>query len=88
MSLTPPGGVAAGHDYGWSGSVIELLEIIGPLTDPTAYGGGASDAFDLVLPSLPGYGLPGASAWSAGSCVPSCCGRAGPDEPGRATGGD
>jgi pimeloyl-ACP methyl ester carboxylesterase len=43
--------------HGWPGSVIELLEAIGPLTDPTAHGGKAEDAFDLVLPSLPGYGL-------------------------------
>jgi hypothetical protein len=37
--------------------VIELLEVVGPLTDPTAHGGRAEDAFDLVLPSLPGYGF-------------------------------
>jgi pimeloyl-ACP methyl ester carboxylesterase len=43
--------------HGWPGSVIELLEVIGPLTDPAAHGGYAGDAFDLVLPSLPGYGL-------------------------------
>jgi pimeloyl-ACP methyl ester carboxylesterase len=43
--------------HGWPGSVIELLEVIGPLTDPTAHGGAAEDAFDLVLPSLPGYGF-------------------------------
>ena len=43
--------------HGWPGSVIELLEVVGPLTDPTAHGGQADDAFDLVLPSLPGYGL-------------------------------
>jgi pimeloyl-ACP methyl ester carboxylesterase len=43
--------------HGWPGSVIELLEIVGPLTDPPAYGGRAEDAFDLVLPSLPGYGF-------------------------------
>jgi pimeloyl-ACP methyl ester carboxylesterase len=45
--------------HGWPGSVIELLESIGPLTDPTAHGGQAEDAFDLVLPSLPGYGFSG-----------------------------
>jgi pimeloyl-ACP methyl ester carboxylesterase len=45
--------------HGWPGSVIELLETIGPLTDPTAYGGTAEDAFDLVLPSLPGFGFSG-----------------------------
>jgi pimeloyl-ACP methyl ester carboxylesterase len=45
--------------HGWPGSVIELLEVVGPLTDPTAHGGRAEDAFDLVLPSLPGYGFSG-----------------------------
>src|SRR5881275_53064 len=45
--------------HGWPGSVIEMLEVIGPLTDPTAHGGRAEDAFDLVLPSLPGYGFSG-----------------------------
>ena len=43
--------------HGWPGSVIELLGVIGPLTDPTAHGGSAGDAFDLVIPSLPGYGF-------------------------------
>jgi pimeloyl-ACP methyl ester carboxylesterase len=43
--------------HGWPGSVMELLETVGPLTDPTAHGGDAEDAFDLVLPSLPGYGF-------------------------------
>jgi pimeloyl-ACP methyl ester carboxylesterase len=55
--------------HGWPGSVIELLEIIGPLTDPTAHGGSAEDAFDLVLPSLPGYGFSGQPTevgWDAG----------------------
>jgi pimeloyl-ACP methyl ester carboxylesterase len=45
--------------HGWPGSVVELLETVGPLTDPTAHGGDAEDAFHLVLPSLPGYGLSG-----------------------------
>src|ERR687897_1317058 len=45
--------------HGWPGSVIELLETVGPLTDPTAHGGTADDAFHLVLPSLPGYGFSG-----------------------------
>jgi pimeloyl-ACP methyl ester carboxylesterase len=45
--------------HGWPGSVIELLETVGPLTDPSAYGGRAEDAFHLVLPSLPGYGFSG-----------------------------
>jgi pimeloyl-ACP methyl ester carboxylesterase len=43
--------------HGWPGSVIELLDVVGPLTDPTSHGGSAEDAFHLVLPSLPGYGL-------------------------------
>ena len=43
--------------HGWPGSVIELLGAVGPLTDPSAHGAGAEDAFDLVLPSLPGYGF-------------------------------
>lgn len=43
--------------HGWPGSVFEQLKIIGPLTDPTAYGGKAEDAFDVVIPSMPGYGF-------------------------------
>ena len=45
--------------HGWPGSVIELLDTVGPLTDPTAHGGSPEDAFHLVLPSLPGYGFSG-----------------------------
>jgi pimeloyl-ACP methyl ester carboxylesterase len=45
--------------HGWPGSVIEQLKVIGPLTDPTAHGGSADDAFDVVVPSLPGYGFSG-----------------------------
>jgi pimeloyl-ACP methyl ester carboxylesterase len=45
--------------HGWPGSVVELLETVGPLTDPTAHGGRAEDAFHLVLPSYPGYGFSG-----------------------------
>jgi pimeloyl-ACP methyl ester carboxylesterase len=45
--------------HGWPGSVIEMLKVVGPLTDPTAHGGSASDAFHLVIPSLPGYGFSG-----------------------------
>ncbi|HEV7485634.1 MAG TPA: epoxide hydrolase, partial [Thermoanaerobaculia bacterium] len=45
--------------HGWPGSVIEQLKIIGPLTDPTAHGGRAEDAYDVVIPSLPGYGFSG-----------------------------
>ena len=55
--------------HGWPGSVIELLEVVGPLTDPTGHGGDAEDAFDLVLPSLPGYGLsdqPDELGWDPG----------------------
>jgi pimeloyl-ACP methyl ester carboxylesterase len=55
--------------HGWPGSVIELLGVVGPLTDPIAHGGSAADAFDLVLPSLPGYGLSGQPAelgWNPG----------------------
>ncbi len=55
--------------HGWPGSVIELLETIGPLTDPTAHGGSPEDAFHLVLPSLPGYGFSGAPTelgWESG----------------------
>jgi pimeloyl-ACP methyl ester carboxylesterase len=55
--------------HGWPGSVIELLEVVGPLTDPTAHGGRAEDAFDLVLPSLPGYGFsaePASVGWDPG----------------------
>jgi pimeloyl-ACP methyl ester carboxylesterase len=59
--------VKSGHEnalplimtHGWPGSVIELLDSVGPLADPTAHGGSAEDAFHLVLPSLPGYGLSG-----------------------------
>ena len=45
--------------HGWPGSVVEQLKIVGPLTDPTAHGGSASDAFDIVIPSIPGYGYSG-----------------------------
>jgi pimeloyl-ACP methyl ester carboxylesterase len=45
--------------HGWPGSIIELLKIIDPLTNPTAHGGSASDAFDVVIPSIPGYGFSG-----------------------------
>jgi pimeloyl-ACP methyl ester carboxylesterase len=45
--------------HGWPGSIIEQMKIIGPLTDPTAHGATAADAFDLVIPSLPGHGFSG-----------------------------
>ena len=55
--------------HGWPGSVIEMLGVVGPLTDPTAHGGSAEDAFDLVIPSIPGYGFsaePTELGWYAG----------------------
>jgi pimeloyl-ACP methyl ester carboxylesterase len=55
--------------HGWPGSVVEMLDSVGPLTDPTAHGGSAEDAFDLVLPSLPGYGFsaePTETGWNLG----------------------
>ena len=53
--------------HGWPGSIVEQLKIIGPLTDPTAHGGTAADAFDVVIPSMPGYGFsarPAAAGWN------------------------
>ncbi len=53
--------------HGWPGSVLELVKSIGPLTDPTAYGGKAEDAFDVVIPSMPGYGFsakPQGTGWN------------------------
>ena len=55
--------------HGWPGSVVEMLDTVGPLTDPTAHGGSPEDAFHLVLPSLPGYGFSGVPAelgWDSG----------------------
>jgi pimeloyl-ACP methyl ester carboxylesterase len=55
--------------HGWPGSIIEMLGVIGPLTDPAAHGGSAGDAFDLVVPSIPGYGFsaePGEAGWNVG----------------------
>ena len=52
--------------HGWPGSVVEMLNVIGPLADPTAHGGDADDAFDVVVPSIPGYGFsgkPSATGW-------------------------
>jgi len=45
--------------HGWPGSILEMVKVIGPLTDPVAYGGRAEDAFDVVIPSMPGYGFSG-----------------------------
>jgi pimeloyl-ACP methyl ester carboxylesterase len=53
--------------HGWPGSVLELLNVIGPLTDPVRFGGRAEDAFDVVIPSMPGYGFsgkPGSTGWT------------------------
>src|SRR5688572_24822753 len=53
--------------HGWPGSVFEQIKLIGPLTDPTAHGGSAADAFDVVIPSMPGYGFSGkptATGWN------------------------
>jgi pimeloyl-ACP methyl ester carboxylesterase len=52
--------------HGWPGSIIEMLNVVGPLTDPTAHGGDAADAFDVVVPSIPGYGFsakPATTGW-------------------------
>jgi pimeloyl-ACP methyl ester carboxylesterase len=52
--------------HGWPGSVVEMLNVVGPLTDPTAHGGDAEDAFDVVVPSMPGYGFsakPAETGW-------------------------
>src|SRR5262245_36522674 len=45
--------------HGWPGSVFEFLKVVGPLTDPAAHGGSAEDAFDVVIPAIPGYGFSG-----------------------------
>jgi pimeloyl-ACP methyl ester carboxylesterase len=61
-----PGATPLVMTHGWPGSVLEFLDVIGPLTDPVAHGGEAADAFDLVVPALPGYGFsdpPGATGW-------------------------
>src|SRR4029077_16118526 len=63
--------------HGWPGSVIEMIDSVGPLTDPTAHGGSAEDAFHLVLPSLPGYGFSGAPTelgWDTGRVAPAWAG--------------
>ena len=52
--------------HGWPGSILEQIKLVGPLTDPTAFGGRAEDAFDVVIPSIPGYGFSGkptATGW-------------------------
>src|SRR2546430_10223861 len=60
--------------HGWPGSVVEMLDAVGPLRDPTEHGGSAEDAFHLVLPSLPGYGFSGEPAqagWDLGPTAPT-----------------
>jgi pimeloyl-ACP methyl ester carboxylesterase len=61
-----PGALPLIITHGWPGSIVEFLKVIGPLTDPVAFGGDAADAFDIVCPSLPGYGFsghPGSTGW-------------------------
>jgi Epoxide hydrolase N terminus len=53
--------------HGWPSSVIEMLKVVGPLTDPTAHGGDPEDAFDVVVPSMPGYGFSGNRGLPAGT---------------------
>ena len=63
--------------HGWPGSIIEQMKIIEPLTNPTAHGGSAADAFDVVIPSIPGYGFSGkptATGWDPAHRT--CLGRA------------
>ena len=54
-----PGAVPLIMTHGWPGSIVEFTEVIGPLTDPGAHGGDPGDAFDLVVPSIPGFGFSG-----------------------------
>jgi pimeloyl-ACP methyl ester carboxylesterase len=55
--------------HGWPGSVVEQLKLVGPLTDPTAHGGSASDAFDVVIPSMAGYGFSGKPTTTGWDCT-------------------
>jgi pimeloyl-ACP methyl ester carboxylesterase len=79
--------------HGWPGSIVEFLDVIGPLTDPRAHGGDAADAFHLVIPSIPGFGLSGPTSepgWSAarvGAAFAELMSRLGYDRYG-AQGGD
>ncbi|MEU4650386.1 epoxide hydrolase family protein [Nocardia fluminea] len=60
-----PGAMPLILTHGWPGSIVEYLDVIGPLTDPVAHGGRAEDAFDVVVPTIPGFGLSGpAIGWS------------------------
>src|SRR5215813_13104617 len=65
--------------HGWPGSVIEMLGIVGPLTDPTAHGGSAEDAFDLVIPSMLGYSRYVAQGGDQGAGVTDALGRLAPE---------
>src|SRR5689334_11937735 len=71
------------NTHGWPGSIIEQLKIIGPLIDPTAHGGAAADAFDVVIPSLPGYGFSGKPTSPGWGRTAHCQGVGGVDEPDR-----
>jgi epoxide hydrolase len=88
-----PGALPLVMTHGWPGSVLEFLEAIGPLTDPVAHGGAAADAFDLVIPALPGYGFsdpPPAPGWNpdrVGAAWAELMGRLGYERYG-AQGGD
>ena len=57
--------------HGWPGSIVEFHKVIEPLTDPTAYGGNAADAFHVVCPSLPGFGFSAKPATPAGVSIAS-----------------
>ena len=64
--------------HGWPGSIVEQLKLIEPLTNPTAHGGSAADAFDVVIPSIPGYGFSGKPTGTGWGPEPNrpCLGRA------------
>lgn len=67
-----PGAVPLILTHGWPGSIVEFLDLIGPLTDPRAHGGDAADAFHVVVPSIPGFGLSGPTAepgWGTGKRI-------------------
>jgi len=64
--------------HGWPGSIVEFHKVIEPLTNPTAFGGDAADAFHVVAPSLPGFGFSGkptTTGWNRRSTVSRCCGE-------------
>lgn len=88
-----PGALPLVLIHGWPGSVIEFLDVIGPLTDPVAHGGDAADAFHLVVPSMPGYGFsgptrhPGVDAGKVSAAIAELMARLGYERYG-AQGGD